>query len=287
MDVPDAAGPETGHQTALGRAVHAILRPLVRLLLERQVTFPYLVNLLKSVYVEVAVAEFTIEGRPQTDSRISLLTGIHRKNVKRLREELETDAPMPFAASLGALLVSRWIADPALLDDGGRPLALPRLGTGGEVPSFEELVASVSKDIPARSVLDEWLRLGVAKLDADDRVELCADSFVPERGLEEKIHFFGRNLHDHVAAGVHNLLAEGPPLFDRSVYYDGLGPDAVAQLAELAREEGSALLRRLNLRALALQSRNADDPTATHRMTIGAYFYTVDAEQEPEATEDE
>ena len=70
---------------ALVRALRRLLRPLVRLLLAKQVTYPFLANLLKAVYVEVAEREFAIAGKSQTTSRLSLLTGIHRKDAERLR----------------------------------------------------------------------------------------------------------------------------------------------------------------------------------------------------------
>ena len=68
-------------------AVSYILHPLVKLLLTRSITYPYMSNLLKSIYVKVATEEFRLKGKPQTDSRISLLSGVHRKDVKNLRPE--------------------------------------------------------------------------------------------------------------------------------------------------------------------------------------------------------
>jgi len=265
---------------ALALAARRLLRPLVRLLIEKQVTFPVLSSWLRSTYVEVAERELTLHGRRQTDSRISLLTGIHRKDIKRLRRDFaDNRSPTP-AAALGALLVSRWIGAPEYLDAKGEPRALARLASDGGEASFESLVSSVNRDIPARSVLDEWLRLGVVKLDEDDNVHLCADSFVPEHGLDEKIHFFGRNARDHLAVGVHNILGEGDPLLDRSVYYDDLTPESAAKLAELARKKGAEAIRDVNQLALRLQESDRLKDGATHRMTFGSYFYSVDENEE-------
>jgi hypothetical protein len=255
-----------------------MLRPLVRFLLEKQLGFPLLSNLLKGLYVEVAERDVAIPGRRPTDSRISLLTGIHRREVKRLRTELQQEEKIPSVVTLGALLVSRWIGEPEYLDAEGQPRALPRRGP---VPSFESLVASVSTDLPPRSVLDEWLRLGIVRADETGMLRLSVDSFVPAKGFEEKVHFFGRNLRDHIAAGAHNLLEEGPPFFDRSVYYDRLSQASADELARLAREEGAELIRRVNRRALELQNQDAEEPQdATHRMTLGAYFYAADERKE-------
>lgn len=271
--------------TALARAVRRLLRPLVRLMLEKQLGYPFVSNLLKTLYIEVAENDLAIPGRRGTDSRISLLTGIHRREVKRIRGDPRSRDGIPSVVSLGALLVSRWIGDPAFLDAEGRPRALPRRANE-PAPSFESLVASVSTDIPPRSILDEWLRLAVVEEDELGLVRLTAESFVPEQGFDEKAHFFGRNLRDHVATGAHNLLGDGPAFFDRSVYYDGLSERSADKLAEIAREEGSALIRRVNRHALEFQHADAADDQATHRMTFGSYFYAVDERDELDTAHD-
>ena len=274
--------PDDSASMTLARAIRRMLRPLVRLLLEKQLGHLFLTNLLKGLYVEVAERDISIPGRRATDSRISLLTGIHRREVKRLREELRREDNIPSVVSLGALLVSRWIGEPAYLDAEGRPRLLPRRAQL-PAPSFESLVASVSTDLPPRSVLDEWLRLGVVSEDEHGMLRLSADSFVPEKGFEEKVHFFGRNLRDHIAAGAHNLLDESPPFFERSVYYDRLSQASADELARMAREEGAELIRRVNRRALELQGEDAEGTQdATHRMTLGAYFYAADERNESE-----
>lgn len=262
----------------LARAVRGMLRPLVRLLVEKQLGFQLLSNLLKGLYVEVAEHDVALPGRGPSDSRISLLTGIHRREVKRLRTELRHDDRIPSVVTLGALLVSRWIGEAEYLDAEGQPRALARRGPGA---SFESLVASVSTDLPPRSVLDEWLRLGVVSEDENGMLRLSVDSFVPEKGFEEKVHFFGRNLRDHIAVGTHNILEDGPPFFDRSVYYDQLSQASADELAQMAREDGAELIRRVNRRALELQIEDAaESREATHRMTLGAYFYAADERNE-------
>ena len=73
--------------SALSEAVRALLRPLVRLLISKGVGLPAFMELVKDAYVDVAVNEFPVGEKKQTDSRISLLTGVHRKDVKRLRTQ--------------------------------------------------------------------------------------------------------------------------------------------------------------------------------------------------------
>ena len=145
---------------------------------------------------------------------------------------------------------------------------------------------SVSKDIRPRAVLDEWLHLGVAHLDAEGNVVLNSESFVADRGFEEKAYFFGRNLRDHIAAGAHNLEGGAPPFVDRSVYYARLSQDSARELEELSRELGMDALRAVNSRALVLQERDAATPqAASRRMNFGIYFYQAELEPQSDGHE--
>lgn len=270
----------------LTAALRRIFRPLVRLLIARAVSFPAAASLLRAAYVEVAAQEFPVVDKRQTDSRITLLTGVHRKDVKRLRAQPQRAVRAPRAASLGSQLIGRWTALPEYRDSAGAPRPLPRLASAGEAHSFESLVRSLNTDIRPRVVLDEWLRLGIVQLDERDRVCLNVAAFIPAEGSEAMAFFFGRNLHDHLAAAVHNLLGEPEPFFDRSVNYNRLSGAAVAELTELARRRGMDLLQELNAQALQLQRRDAQDAAATNRFNLGLYLFT-EPQPHPDADDDD
>jgi hypothetical protein len=259
-------------------ALRAVLRPLVRLLMTRGVTYPMLAELLKQTYVDVARREFGPEGQPPSDSRVSLLSGVHRKDVRRLRTT--ADAPsndMPEAVALGAQVVAAWTE--RFHDAKGRPRPLPRLESDGGARSFEALVTGVSKDIRPRAVLDAWLRLGVVELDRDDRVVLRSAAFVPSRGLAEKAFYFGHNVGDHVAASAHNVLGGEPPFLERSVHYDALDPGSIAELARLAEARGMTALRAVNHKAMQSEARDRRKPAPKQRMTFGIYFFSEPTEK--------
>ena len=269
---PDAGAPTP----ALTRAVRQLLRPLVGLLLDNGLTYTWLTKILKIIYVEIAEDEFALPGKAQTDSRISLLTGVHRKDVRRLRSEDKTDFEPPQNIFLGAQLVAIWTTEERFLDDEGVPRAIPRLaskGGDGQIPSFEELVEMVSKDIRPRAILDEWLRLGAVSIDSKDFVHLQFDAFIPAKSFEEKTYFLGKNIHDHVAAARENVQSEDPPFLERSVYLDNLSEKSVQELEKVSRDEGAALLRKLYKRGHALQRRDKKSKAAKNRMNFGVYFF--------------
>lgn len=266
---------------SLMAAVRRLLRPLVKLLLHYSVQYPVLTHLLKQTYVEVATA-MPVDGKTQTDSRVSLLTGIHRLDVKRLRNEIVSgnEGP-PLSVSIGAQIVARWTAHAEYLDNKGRPLPLHRLASAGGLMSFESLVRSVSKDIRPRVVLDEWLRLGVAQIDNLDRVILVTDAFAPSHGLDEKLFYLGKNMHDHLDACAHNLThPDAPPLLERSVYYDHLSKDSTLILSAYARQLSSQVMQAFSQKAMELQERDHLDANARHRVAYGQYFNQASEQEE-------
>jgi hypothetical protein len=265
---------------ALTGAVSRLLRPLLRVFIAQGITLPVLVRLLKELYVEVAEASFPMPGRVQTDSRINLLTGVHRKDVRMLRgREREEDRPSP-VVSRNALMISIWAGAPDYLDGRGRPRALPRTGAH---PSFESLVETISKDIRPRVVLDEWLRQGLIRVDDKDLIHLNNAAFVPREDFDDLAYYFGRNLRDHIAASGHNLSGDTPPMLERAVYYEKLTPQSIAELAAYTRKLAMQTLVTVNKKAFELARRDKGAPGASHRMTFGAYFFsTADDEPDPE-----
>lgn len=260
---------------ALVQAVTTLLRPLVRLLLHFQITYPYLCQLLKGIYIDVASNEFQAEGTRQTDSRITMLTGVHRKDVRRFREEGLDELRAPSALPLSAQIVAAWLSEPGFQEADGTPRALPRLAKAGDGDiSFEALVDRVARqDLRARSVLDEWLRLGLVEMDANDRVQLQVEAFIPEKGFDEKLYYFGKNLHDHISVGAHNLTGDGAPQFDRSVYYNNLSEASITRLIALVNEQGMQALKEVNRLARELQKKDAGNKRAKHRFNFGMFFY--------------
>ena len=268
---------------ALITALRRVLRPFIRLMLAKGITFPYLAEVLKDLFVQVADQEFRIGKKPSTDSHLSLLTGIHRKDIKRLRKGSDADVEfIPQTVSMGMRLVSLWTSDARFLDENNQPKPLPRYSREGGDISFEGLVAEVSCDIRSRVVLDEWLRLGIAHFDEDNQVCLNTAAFVPVHGFDEKAYYFGHNLHDHAAAAVNNLLGGRQPFLERSVHYDALGSDAIDTLAEKSKRLGMESLLAINKEAMKLEQslvvKKEKEPR--FRMTFGIYYYTEPVESD-------
>jgi hypothetical protein len=260
-----------------------VLRPLVRLALASGFNFTAFSAVLRRLYIEVAEKEFALPNKHQTDSRISLLTGIHRKDVNRLRGQALDPSFLTVGVSQTSRILARWLADPLYCDAEDKPSALPRTsGDGG--PSFESLVTDITKDVHPRSILDEWLDRGLVVVDDNGWVRLNLSSIVPNAGDDARRHYFTRNLRDHVQASVVNLMNDPPPYFERAVHYDGISQALANRLDEIAREEGMALLLKLN--KIAHQTLK-DDPGGDSRWIAGLYVMTEEADAAPETETDE
>jgi len=267
-------------QNAVINAALRILRPLIKLLINKHITFPYLSNLLKRLYLDVAIHDIPTEGVKLTDSRLSLLTGVHRKDIRRLKQEPELLQPSgEKIISLSAQVISTWLSDTDYCDDTGQPKILWRQLHESE-PSFESLVEQVSKqDLRARSLLDEWLRSGTISLIDENKVQLNVESFGPAEEFDEKIFFFKRNLQQHLDASVENILSNEPPHFDRCVYMNNLSETSRNELDQYARQQAAELIKQINRKGRSLQKQDSGSDGEKYRIHFGSFFHSENQNQ--------
>lgn len=267
---------EENGQVAAERAFKALFKRLARVSIEAGITAPIAHKLMKEALVETAEAEFTLDGKRLTDSRISVLTGVHRKDIRTFRDEALAEQRADAVSKPGILstVIGRWLADPALADPDGGPRALPRHADDG--PSFDGLVEQITSDVRPRTLLDELVRKGAVTVDAKaDLITLTDTALIGGASLEDGLYFLERNVGDHIAAVAENMLAKPgtPPLVERAVFYNNLTTEAVDQLQSMSREKGVSLLEEINKSALEFQKQGQGDETATERFRFGVYFY--------------
>ncbi|MEM6660861.1 MAG: DUF6502 family protein [Pseudomonadota bacterium] len=268
------------------RVLPGILRPLVRAMIARGITAQAFHRMMKRLYIEVAETEYSLDGTRQTDSRISVLTGIHRRDVKELRSLTEdADAAVEEKVAIITSVIGRWLASEATTDKTGGPVPLPR--SGGDGTSFESLVASISKDVRPRTLLDEMFRQELIRQDDDGMLHLLADAFVGPEDLEQRVFFFGENVGDHIAAATDNLLAEDPSFMERAVFYNRLTAGSVDKIEDAARSGGITLLGDLNKLAHEHQKLDVDSGLGDERFRFGVFFYRTKDGPEDETQTDE
>ena len=267
---------------ALSAVVLRILRPLVRILLRHGISYGTFADLAKWVYTDVARQEFGLQGRKQSTSRVSILTGLSRKEVTRVRElKRPDDRASAEQYNRAARVIAAWRREADFLDAEGQPAILPMSGRGA---TFSELVRRFSGDIPARAIRDELMQVGAVEQLEDGRIRLLAPAYVPRTSEVEKIHILGTDVSHLISTIDHNLQPDvSEPFFQRKVAYDNLPHEVLPQFRLLTLGKAQALLENMD-RWLARHDRDTNpavDGTGRSRAGIGIYYF-----EEPYSEED-
>lgn len=216
------------------------LKPIIRAFVRHGLSIHDLINLAKELFVDVAQEEMAREGRKPNVSRISVMTGLYRREVSEL---LKGDKrPTEHGASLLARIVAKWQTDPKFLDAAKRPRPLTWKSNGKE---FSALVYSVSTDTHDGTILNELVRAEIASLDGDTvhlrkREALVPGDIVRAMGIIET------NLEGCIRSAEENVL--GTPEI-RNVHlrtaYDNISADKLPEIKRWLLQAGSEFHQKL------------------------------------------
>jgi hypothetical protein len=259
------------------RSLRSLLRPVVRDLLARGIPYPSLDEMVRELFVETAAHDLALPNRRATDSRVSLLTGLHRKEVARLRGRDGEDLPAP--ESLPSRVIGRWMATRGFVDARGRSRTIPYEARRPGAPSFVRLVRELGADVPTRSILDELVRVGAVEIVRGGRLRLRREVDLPP-DLETKFALLGTDPGELFATIAHNIDHPDAAWLQRKVRYDNLGSDALPELREAAQLVGADFIRTANaLLAARDRDRNPGAPGGRHsRAVLGVYYCEADSE---------
>jgi hypothetical protein len=247
------------------------MKPLIRLMMRHGIVLQTFNELVKSVYTEEAEKAVVANGEPATDLQISLMTGLHRKEVKRFRAEGYEAFILSPTLSAGADVVTRWLTDRRFLTGRREPKALG-IRRGETKDSFAELVRSVDAELRPNALLTEMIRLGVVTVE-NDRALLAVDAFVPQKGFDDQVQYLAENGHDHLATAVHNLENPDAALLEQSISASELSLNSAQELERTARSLWKLVMQQVMERAIELESRDKVAGKADTRINFGAYFY--------------
>jgi hypothetical protein len=282
QEPPADADADAALKTALAR----LLAPLARLVVAQGVPYAVLDEMLRRAVVTHAHAAHPGLPEHRRTSRVSVATGLNRREVTRLLAPQPAEADAAPSRSPASMVFAHWRSSPAYRTRAGAPRVLPRTGPA---PSFESLAQAVTRDVHPRALLEELLRLNLAAHDVErDTVRLTHADFVPRGDAQRMLQWLGANVGDHLDGAVTNVVGPTPQHADQAVAAEGLRAESVAQVRPLLQahwqrltEELVPLLERLVEEDASRAT--ADDPNA-HRVRFGLYeFDTVRASAPPAA----
>jgi hypothetical protein len=267
----------------LYEAFKTLFRPLARILIRNGIAFGTLSDWAKKVYVDVAFEEFGEPGKKQTISRVSALTGIFRKEVKRLYElDEEADEGSAQRYNRAIRVISGWVNDARFQEGVGKPRDLP---VEGEQGSFTALVKEYSGDIPTKAMLSVLRAAGTVTETEDGLIRLEKRAFIPGDDQQDKIHILGTDVSELIETIDHNLTAESDDLrYQRKVSNTAVHEDALPVFRNLSAQKSQELLEELDawLSRNEIHSKDKDFDDKARYVSLGIYYY-----DRPAKTDDE
>jgi hypothetical protein len=252
------------------------LRPVARWLLKSGITWKEFAELSRSVFVDVAATEFGLRGRPTNVSRIALLTGLTRREVRKYRESGE-GAPLQDPRAEDDLnhasrVLAGWHLDAEYIDELGRPRTLPASGTGS---TFAQLVRRYAGDIPVTALTKELLRSGSIERAADGSYRAMRRYYMPRAMDGQAVERAGAVVADLVTTVEHNLSrdASEPARFEGRAQNRHIDPRQLPAFRAFMEREGQAFLERCDEWLSAHEAQpGAGATTATLRLGAGVYL---------------
>ena len=249
-------------------ALGHLLEPVVLLLLKSGITWREFSDLAKAKFVQVATDEFGIRGRPTNASRVSILTGLDRRDVRKLRLALAHRRPVdPGFMSKPSQVLDGWFHDPEFLAASGRARDLEIEGESG---SFTALVRRYAPGIPPVAMIKELKAVGAIAEVRDTKLRALKRAYIPRELDADHIRLWGSVLKDVGTTWEHNLTRtrEQRARFERRAINLRIDRRAIAEFQSFLEEEGMAFLERVDDWLSAHEAKDGDGA----RLGAGLYY---------------
>lgn len=249
-------------------AVRMMLKPLVKLLISQGVSHGDFSEAAKDVYVETALRHFEKSSKVN-QSRIAILTGLTRKEVKNVIDRAIGAEPYSKNFSRPSRVLAGWHSDPKYIGPYGVPLEIPYEAAGADSASFVELVRTYSGDMAPRPMLKELIRVGAVVELENKTYKAIRRDFEPEALSPELVARLGRMGHYFFSTTAANIEKEGQGSgnFDRRVYTtDGISPESMRDFDAYIKRRGQEFLEELDNWFV---SKEKDDKNKTDKLNTG------------------
>jgi hypothetical protein len=262
-------------KTSALKACRHFMLPIARFLLRNGIGYKEFAEISKLAFVQVASEDYGLRGRRTNMSRISVMTGINRKEIRKLRDRLEAEdwAPNP-ALSKPAAVLGKWFNHPRYLGPKGTPKWLV-FEAQADRESFTQLVREVGGDVPPGAMLKELVRAGCVKEARPGYWKAVKRQFSPSGVDLFQVQRFGECLHDLAQTIVTNMEQEKGEkrLFEFRAWSDKINHKAIDELRQIVASQGNAYLEGIDDWLEAHASREEADGEIRRRCGVGLYYF--------------
>lgn len=215
-------------------AVLLVLRPIVRSLLRIGVGYREFSDIAKTAYVETASKDYGLRGRPTNISRVAVMTGLTRKEVRRIRMQKDADQEtVVMKTTPVSKVLHRWFTDDEFLDKSGNPRKLEFDGGG---ITFSTLVKKHAGDVPPGAMRTELARIEAISADSEGRI-------YPVKRIA-----YNLDLHDRLVGGLAGILYPAALNLAHNMEIQDLGDrwENLAATSSFVRDNDRARLMRIS-----------------------------------------
>ena len=227
-----------GNRSLLYNCFRSLLRPIVRYALRHGLSIQEFTEILKSLYVNEAIQQVLGRGEKPNISRLSVVTGLRRREVQRLSDEKEV---MPESLSVPARAIGRWKTDKRFLTNSGQPRTL---SLNPENPEFEHLVRSITKDIGYKVVLKDLERISAVKISSKG-VKLLSYAYNPRGDAQEGFNMLSHDINDLIHSVEENVADNtSQPNLHATTEYTNITEKSIQKLRTWLIKEGMSFHQR-------------------------------------------
>ena len=249
--------------------IFRILQPLIRILLRNGVAYGTFADITRKIYVDCGFEEAKRSKQKQTVSNVSIITGINRKEVKRLKESLmvDTDNSLKKFNRIVRVLAG-WQHDEEFLDKDHevRDLLLE-----GDTGSFTSLVRKYSGDMPVVAMLNALIDSGNIEVIDNGNIQLINPNYLPKTDSDEKLNILGIDTAEFIETIDHNITIKHPEdaWFQRKASNTKVNITALPKIKQRINKKAQQLLEDIDADFSENETENDDENCS---VSFGIYF---------------
>jgi hypothetical protein len=268
-------------QNQILSAVFLALRPLAKILLRFGIGFREFSEIAKTAFVDVATTEYGLRGRPTNISRVAVMTGLTRKEVRRLREKIEQgDYSVVVKATPLSEILHRWHAESEYLDSSGTPAILDFSGNGA---TFSSLVKRYGGDIPPGAMRTELKRVGAIKELEDAKLKVINRTVHPAGSHEKLITALIHAIYPLAATVANNVNTDKSreSWAQMTAYSQSIRSSDLPRLRRISFDRLSEVATAFDDLFMAYESLHEKEATCSDNRTVAVgVFYFEEHDQE-------
>ena len=262
-------------QQSLNQTLRKILAALIRTLLRNGMAYGEFDQIARKCFVDVAYQHFSSASKKQTVSNVAILTGLNRKEVKKLRE-LDADQSLFDSKQYNRSIrvIGGWMNDPLFQNSNGQPVDLDYEGD----VSFSTLVKLYSGDMPVAAMQKSLEKTANISIN-NGKIRLISHAYLPSDDPVEKVSILGTDTAQLIETINHNITANSEDLhFQRKASNHQVNPDAIPEIKQFLQRKGQAFLEEVDL----YLSQHETEDSASADLSISVFYHeTVSDNKEP------